>query len=424
MKTLTSPRFLGFALVAGLVITAGVYFTSRPRPDSAPKGQTVAVKRLDLPLTVSANGVVQPERSVNISPKNPGKLKELKVREGDRVQAGQVVALMDDSNLKGQVLQAQGQLLQAQANLKKLQKGNRPEEIAQAQMRRQDVQFALQLAQSTSQQDEELFKRGAISQRALDTSRIALERAQAQASLAQSTLQLTQRGFRSEDILQAQAQVLTAQGVLQSIQTQVNDTVIRAPFAGVISRKYAEPGAFVAPTTAGSAVSSATSSSILSLASKNWVVANVAESNIAQLKLKQPVTLTADAYLGKTFRGEVVEIAPQSVVAQNVTSFEVKVALLGEEAKQLRSGMNVDVAFQVGRLNQALLVPTVAIVRQESQTGVYVQDEKKKPIFRAITTGPTVATQTQVLTGLESGEQVLISFPEGFRPETKIPGMR
>jgi len=191
-----------------------------------------------------------------------------------------------------------------------------------------------------------------------------------------------------------------------------------------VTRKYAEPGSFVAPTTAGSAVSSATSSSILSIASNNWVVANVAESNIVQIKLDQPVILRADAYLNKTFSGKVVAIAPQSVVSQNVTSFEVKVALLGKDAEILRSGMNVDVEFQIGQLKQALMVPTVAIVRQENQTGVYIQGEGNKPEFRSITTGPTVDTRTQVLTGLVGQEQVFISFPEGFRPETKIPGIR
>lgn len=94
-----------------------------------------------------------------------------------------------------------------------------------------------------------------------------------------------------------------------------------------MTQKYADPGAFVTPTTSGSAVSSATSSSILALASRNEVVANLSESNIAKIRLGQKVTITADAYPGRTFEGKVSQIAAQATVEQNVTSFQVKVSL-------------------------------------------------------------------------------------------------
>ncbi len=215
-------------------------------------------------------------------------------------------------------------------------------------------------------------------------------------------------------------QVQSAQGALQTIQTQIADTVIRAPFSGVVSRKYADPGAFVTPTTAGSAVSSATSSSILSLAATNQVVANVAENNISQIRVGQQVAIAADAYPGKTFQGRVTQIATEATVAQNVTSFEVKIALLSDSEKLLRSGMNVSVKFQVGQLQNAIAVPTVAVVHQQNTTGVFVASANQQPVFTPITTRATVNNLTEVKTGLNGTEKILIQLPSKTQSQSSI----
>ena len=149
----------------------------------------------------------------------------------------------------------------------------------------------------------------------------------------------------------------------------------------------------------------------MALASRNRVVADVAETNIAKIKLGQAVIIKADAYPGKIFSGKVAEIAPQSTVQMNVTTFEVKVALTDPEGL-LRAGMNTKVEFQVGQLENALVVPTVAIVREKKGTGVYVPRENQAPLFKAIQTGVTVGSVTEVESGLAEGEEVLIGMPK------------
>lgn len=433
---------------------------------------TIPVERQDLTLTVTANGTVQPELSVNVSPKTSGILRQLFVREGDRVEKGQLLAKMDDSNLQGQLLQNQGQVAQAQANLQKVETGNRPQDIAQSQAelrqaqanlaklqagnRPQDILQAkarLENALSNQRQADLIFRQnrslaaeGAISDRDWENSRSQRDSAAAQVREAQqaltlqkigsrpediqqaaalvaqkqAALSLAQSGSRREDVAEAKAQVAIAQGNLKTVQTQIQDTEIRAPFEGIIARKYADPGAFVTPTTAGSAVSSATSSSILALTSRNQIVTNVSESNIAQMSLGQKATIKADAYPNKIFEGKVTQIAPQSIVQQNVTSFEVKVAILNDSQNLLRSGMNVRVEFAAGKVSNVLVVPTVAIVRQEEGTGVYIVSGKE-PEFVPITTGLTVNDKTEVRSGLKLGERIFITFPEGKRPQSKIP---
>lgn len=425
-KNPTNGWLLGFIFLC--LLTGGGYTLYRqlvviPQQQAKHKVLTVPVERLSLPVTVSANGTIKPERLINVSPKTSGKLKSLLVKEGDRVKQGQILAYMDDSNLIGQLTQAQGQLAAARANLQKLIAGNRSEDIAQAQAELGNVQAALQEAATNLRQNQQLYSSGAISNRDLIASRAAYDSAKAQVTRAQQALALQQNGSRPEDIAQARAQVMQQQGAVQNIQTEIDDTVIRAPFSGVVSKKYADPGAFVTPTTAGSEVSSATSSSILSLASTNQVVADVAESNIAQIRLGQEISFQADAYPGQTFAGRVTQIAVQSTVEQNVTSFEVKAAIASKNQQLLRSGMNVNVEFKAGELDNAMVVPTVAIARQENGTGVFVAGENNKPIFTPIKTGTTVNDKTQVLSGLTGTERVFITFPPGTKPQTRSPSL-
>jgi HlyD family secretion protein len=196
----------------------------------------------------------------------------------------------------------------------------------------------------------------------------------------------------------------------------------------VVVRKYADPGAFVTPTTSGSAVSSATASSILALASNNQVVANVAEADIARIAIGQQVTLQVDAYPTKKFRGRVVSISPQAIVNQNVTSFEVKAEITSEDKQMLRSGMNASLEFKAGELKNVIVVPTVAIVREKGLTGVYVKTEQSDTaVFTAIETGLTIDDKTEVKSGLTGNERIFVSFPEGSaRPRTEprgVPGL-
>ena len=453
-------------LAGGLSYLAYNQLVTAPQQRAQRKIQTAAVTRGNLAIVVSANGTVQPESSVNVSPKTSGVLKRLLVKEGDLVKPGQIVAYMDNSNLQGQLLQSRGNLAAAQANLNKviagnrsqdiagataqvdeanasLQKliaGNRSQDIAQAQANLNKVQATYRQAAEDLRRNQKLRAQGAISQQALSLARSTSDSAQAQVEQSQQALNLlkvgsrpediaqarsvlNQRqqalnllkaGSRPEDIAQARAQVMAAQGAVAIAQRNIDDTVIRAPFAGIIARKYADPGAFVTPTTAGSAVTSATSSSILALASTNEIVAQVAEASIAQIRVGQVAMVKVDAYAGKTFEGKVTQVATQSLVQQNVTSFEVKVAVTDSQ-KLLHQGMNVAIDFRAGELNQVLIVPTASIVQQKAVQGVFVAKTGGDPVFTPIVVGTTVDDKTEVKSGLTGNEQVLLSFPAGTR---------
>lgn len=420
-----NPWVLGI-VVAGLIGTGTVATVAVRNSNSVSdiSGLTVPVETQSLTVRIAANGKVQPIQTVNLSPKNSGILAQLYVEQGDRVQKGQLIARMESNDISPKLVQAQARVEQAQARLAELKSGNRPEETAQRQAdveqanaRVQDAQARLNLATERLQRNQRLQNEGAISIDALDdvireaeSARANLEQNRASLRSAQKSLQLSRNGSRIEDIADAEAQLKEALGNLAAVRVQQEDTLIRAPFSGVVTQKYATQGAFVTPTTSASDATSATSTAIVAIANGLEVLAEVPEVDIGSLKLGQSVEVRADALPEQVFQGRVRLVAPEAVVKQNVTSFQVRVELTSGQDKLL-SGMNVDLTFLGDRLNNTLVVPTVAIVTKDGQTGVLIPDQANKPEFRPVTIGTAVGDQTQILDGIESGDRVFIDLP-------------
>jgi HlyD family secretion protein len=149
------------------------------------------------------------------------------------------------------------------------------------------------------------------------------------------------------------------------------------------------------------------------------ILAKVPEVDIGQIKQGQLVEIVADAYPNQVFKGRVKLIAPEAVVENNVTSFQVRVALISGQEK-LRSGMNVDVTFLGDSIQNALVVPTVAIVTQNGKTGVLVPNaDNTKTTFNPVTIGSTIGNQIQILKGVQAGERVFVDLP---KDQTKTTG--
>jgi len=414
------PWIIGVAVLIGGYWAWTVFSSGTQAEKIDVETMTAPVVQEDITVKVSATGIIKPITPVNISPKQSGKLQALYVDQGQRVKRGQLLARMDSSDLQGNLLQAQGTLAAAQAALRKAIAGNRPQEILQVQATVRDAQAQLVVARQQHLRDAKLLSLGATSQSAFDQSLAQLNSTAARLKSAQQLANLAKLGTRKEDIDLARANVVQAQGALKTVQTLINDTIIRAPFDGTITQKYANAGAFVTPTTTASSTNSATSSSILAIAGALEAVINVAESDIRQVFPGQMVQLSVDAFPGQVFLGKVRLVAPEAVIVQNVTSFEVRVSLQ-DPKNQLRSGMNLNGDFIVGDVKNALLIPTTAIVSRKGSTGVLVynptaQDNQKSNKMRPIKVGVVVDDKAQVLSGLKLGERVFTTFPTSRKP--------
>ncbi|MEO0927062.1 MAG: efflux RND transporter periplasmic adaptor subunit [Cyanobacteria bacterium J06643_13] len=420
---------------------------------------TVSVKEEDLNLEIQASGRVEPIKSVNVSPKEPGRLVELLVEQGDRVKVGDTLAVMENDDLAVQTSQAKAELKQNQANLRE-SKAEIKAEIAQSQARLRQLEAKLNqvqnriprdieqtkaqingaksrlsLVQQRVERNEYLLKQGAISQDAFDEIadnaqnaqssinelRQRLEQlettgeaevAQTKAEIAEARVNLEQKQATAPDeIAGLEASSEQAQMSLKQSEIQYADSIVKAPFDGIVTQRYAVEGAYVAPSTSGSGTASASANSILALAQGLEIVAKVPELDIGQLEPGQKVKIVADAYPDREFIGEIKRIAPEAVIEENVTSFEVRVKLVtGQDI--LRSKMNVDVTFIGRELSDSLVVPTVAIFTEDGEQGVMIADENNEPVFQPVKVGLYLGDRTQILEGVEANQQVFVDLPE------------
>ena len=166
-----------------------------------------------------------------------------------------------------------------------------------------------------------------------------------------------------------------------------------------------------------SATASATSSSILALSAGLEVEVDILEANIGQIQVGQSVEIVAEAFPNQVYGGRVQRIAPEAIIENNVTTFQVVVELL-TGADQLRAGMTVDATLVGETLADALMVPTVAIATQDGQLGVQMPDDEGNVDFQPVTVGITQAGRTQIVQGLEAGDRIFLELP----PEQRRPG--
>jgi HlyD family secretion protein len=308
-------------------------------------------------------------------------------------EAQQALALQENGPRSEEIARAQAEVREAQQALALQENGPRSEEIARAQAEVREAQQALALQENGPRSEE-------------------IARVQAEVREAQLALTLQENGPRPEAITQAEAEVKEALGQLREVEVQLEETIVRAPFSGQITQRYATEGAFVTPTTSASSAGQATSTSIVALARGLEVLGKVPEADISQIKPGQVVEIVADAYPDRVFTGRVHLIAPEAIKEQDVTLFEIRVDI-ESGLDQLRSGMNVDITFLGDELKNALVVPTVAIVTNKGETGVLVPNQKNEAEFRPVTIGPTIGNDIQILSGLESGDRVFVGLPEG-----------
>jgi HlyD family secretion protein len=353
-----SQKTIAIALLAllggGLLLAR--FAPWNPKRDLTP--YTTTAERGALSGVVTASGELQAIQKVNVSPRQQGLLQKLLVDEGDVVKANQILAVMDRGDLDDRLQEREALLQQAKA---------------QYTIKKQEYE-----------RRNKLFEMAVIS--ADDFSTV------------------------QNEMLARQAAMTAAQERVEQLEQTKQELDIRAPFAGMITARYAEPGAFVTPTTAASATAGATSSSIVELSQGLEVSARVPESDIGRIAIGQAAQIRVDAFPDERFQARVSEIAPRAVKQENVISFEVKLALMNPP-KKLLIGMTTDVDFQTGRSAIKTLVPTVAIVTEGGKTGVLVVDKKQQPVFQEVELGSSSDAQTAILEGLDAGTRFFIDLP-------------
>jgi HlyD family secretion protein len=331
-------RIVGAAAAAVLLAALAWYFWRQHTADDP-----------NAALSLSGNvDVHQVELAFRVS----GRIADLRVQEGARVSAGEVLGQLDRVPFDTDVAAAQADVKQAQALLEKTQRGYRVEEIAQARAAVAQREADLANAQVTLKREQDLLSAGLVTHQQIDDARSRVEQSGAQLAAAREQLALELRGSRPEDIEAQKASLAAAQARLEKAQTALADATLLAPSAGIISVRAREPGAIV---QAGQTVYT------LALNDPVWIRAYVPQPHLGRIKPGMAVHVSTDSMPGKAYEGTVgfispeAEFTPKSVQTDQVRDdlvFRFRV-ILADPDNVFRQGMPVTV--QVPRAEPAAL---------------------------------------------------------------------
>jgi HlyD family secretion protein len=266
---------------------------------------------------------------VDLAPKVAGRVLEVKVREGERVKAGDLLVVLDLGDTALAVDRDRHGVDSAQARLRDLAGGSRNAEVAAAEAELSDRRAAVELATRELQRQQLLLSKQVGTERDFDRAKTDLERAEAAARISEERLALTREGFRRWQTEQARSDVERARAQLRQSEVIASEREIRAPADAIVTHRLVEPGQLL-----GAGQHAVT----LALTSRLYVRTFIPETRLGAVRHGLQAQVTVDAYPGQTFEGVVTEIAPEP-------EFTPKAVETREERVNLVYAAKVDLAM-------------------------------------------------------------------------------
>ena len=291
-------------------------------------------------------------RQVQLGFRVNGRIAEMFVEEGDRVEAGTALAHLDPEPLENERAVAAAELATRQADLHRLEAGMRPAEIRSAEARVIEARASQRSAEETARRQETLFANGAVSQQSATESRARAEETRARLHVAEAALNLAREGFRAEDVDAGRAALAAAEARLRTAETRLADATLKAPSAGVVLARVREPGAIVQPGE---------TALTLALDRPLWVRAYVQGEDLARVAPGAEAEVWTDAAPDRRYRGQVgfvsptAEFTPRTVQTENLRSglvYQVRI-IVAEPDALLRQGMPASVGIRALNLESA-----------------------------------------------------------------------
>ncbi len=340
-------------ILLGIAVTAVVVWRVFHKQEVAlPDLQTVATKRGDVFASISATGTLEPEEVVDIGAQVTGQILSFgndsaakSVDYGSEVEAGALLAKIDDSLYAINKKQAEAQLQQAQSSVLSAEAG-----LLQNQAKLEQARAQSNQAQKDWERAEKLGPSNSLSRSAFDTYQSAYEAAKANVSAAQAACAVS-----NAQIATSKATVMQAQAAIQLADRNLGYCTITSPVKGIVIDRRVDVGQTV--------VSNMSASSLFLLAKdlrkmEVWVAVN--EADIGNIHSGQAVTFGVDAYPGITFRGTVNKIRLNATMSQNVVTYTVEINTDNPDGKLLPY-LTASVKFEIDHKQNVLTVPNAAL---------------------------------------------------------------
>ncbi len=416
MKFFKSKRnIILLAVGAVVIIVLVVLALNKGDERSGIKVTAEKAEKRSIVEVVSANGKIQPEKDIKISPYISGEVIELYVKEGDQVKKGDLLAKIDP-----EIYRANFDRMEAMVNSQKAGEANAKARVAQ-------VEAQFRNAELSYNRSKTLWEQKVVSDADFDAAKSAYEVAKAEKEAALQSVKSAQFGVES------------AVASLKEAQENLYKTTITSPSDGTVSKLSVEMGERV---TGASQFSAGTE--IMRIANLESMEVNVEvnENDIVRVTLLDTCLIEVDAYLDKKFKGIVTEISTSAntigVSADQITNFNVKIRILPESYQDMvdtassirspfRPGMSATVDIQTETVLNALCVPIQAVTTRADTSGVVKEDDANievaaskeevkeyvflnkdgKAFMQEVKTGVQDNTYIEILSGLEEGQDVI-----------------
>ncbi|HEY5601810.1 MAG TPA: efflux RND transporter periplasmic adaptor subunit [Gammaproteobacteria bacterium] len=381
------PAIIVVAIAAGLALLAGLWWVF-------PVGNTFAVETATAQslsaapgntAVLDATGYVTARRQATVSSKVTGRVAEVLIEEGQQVKEGQVLARLDAIDAKAQWDLARAQL-----------------DVTRAQLA--DLRLLLEQAERDAERQQDLVKQKLVSQQVADDANTLL-------------------ASRRSRLAAQEQEVKVAKRNVELAQVGLDNTVIRAPFAGVITDKAAQPGEIVSPISAGGGFTRTGIGTIVDMDSLEIEV-DVNESYIGRVQAGQPVESGLNAYPDWKIPGKVIAIIPAA--DRSKATVRVRISIEHNSDSRVVPDMGVRVAFLENTTANTgaqpipgVLIPGSAI-RGQGDVNVVLVVAEGRVHARQVTLGQTYSDLRQVLTGLQANERVVIKPPAGLKDGDRV----
>jgi len=404
------PRAALLAIAAvGLLLLASCTKKTEAGGSEAPAPvQVTAATQETIRRTVEADGALFAQDQASVVPKISAPVQKFLVNRGDHVQAGQVLATLENRDLIAAVNQAKGQLAQAESNLRATTSANVPEQLTKAQTDVASAQQAAEAARVLVENRKKMFQEGALARKLVDDAEVAYAQAKSQLEAALEHLRVLNSAGKEEQIKGAQAQVETARAQLQAAEAQVAYAEVRSPVSGVVADRPVNAGEMASPGTP-----------LLTIMDISRVVArvNVPQSQSTAVKVGQTATLTQTGGT-ETVEGRVTVVSPAT--DPNTTTVQVWIIApnLGDRFKP---GAAVHASIVAETIRNAVVVPASAILPgEEGGTAVLTVSPDSTAHLRGVDLGVRYGDKVQIVRGVNPGDEVVISGGLGVDDKAKV----
>lgn len=408
MKGRKKGKMMRIAIIAAaaVVVAAAIVFVLGAKifPGADPKDPvavtTVKVTRADMTMTVSASGQFEPNTITTIRPDSnmpTRKIVRIQVKEGERVAANQALAQIDATGLDLSVKSAEANYQSQRVKLDNLKAKPVGMDVAVA-----EADLTTNKLNLDSQQDNYTNIKALAEQGLASKSQLAdAERQLAIAGSKYEASRLTYQNVKAQsqdDVIQAQqAAFAQADNDLQMARIVLASATIRSPVSGVVAEVLVNVGDLVSPSTA-----------IMTVVDPDPMVlqAQVNENDMERIKPGDAASVTPSGFPDMTLTGRVTQIDLHAQVQSNVSVFIASIEVPNKNGKILW-GMNADATVTVLNLPNVLTLPSSSIRNSNGSSLVTILDEGK-PVAWEVQTGVTDGSQTQILAGLDEGQEVVV----------------